>query len=188
MPSACFGKWILYSASSHRSASRPSRLSDSTISRRGLFLMQLTMIENSIEQARLPSSSGGRSVGKYGCVLRNTSSTTFGSTAVMCATKWESPLVVPSFLVPVKARKTVQVSKIQGQHRHSSGTSPRCDTSVRRFCQKMITLCLCAVRSNSCQATLKMTSHHKSLHHKVRKRHRREDTTSGKQHQHAPSK
>ena len=79
-----------YSASSFRSASRPSRLGVSMIKRNGLFLMKPTMTAYSMRYF-FPSSSGGRSLSKYGVVLLATSSATSpkrGSTAGRCAASW----------------------------------------------------------------------------------------------------
>ena len=93
-----------YSASSFRSASRPSRLGVSMIKRNGLFLMQPTITAYSTRHAFFPSSSGGRSLSKYGDLLLATSSATSpkrGSTAVRYATSWnrhssQLPYCVPS--------------------------------------------------------------------------------------------
>ena len=78
-----------YSASSFGSARRPSQLGVSMIKRNGLYLMQLTMTAYSTRYAFFLSSSGGRSLSKYGVVLLATSSATSpkrGSTAVRYAT------------------------------------------------------------------------------------------------------
>ena len=116
-----------YSASSFRSASRPSRLGVSMIKRNGLFLMQPTITAYSIGYAFFPPSPGGRSLSKYGVVLlvSNVSEAWVNSCEVR--DELESPLVVTPLLCSIEARRFSLVS------RNQSHRGPRSDTSANRI-------------------------------------------------------
>ena len=97
-----------YSASSFRSASRPSGLGVSMIKRNGLFLMQTTMTAYNMRYAFFPSSSSGEVAQQvWRCssrhIVSHVSEAQVNSREVR--DKLESPLVVIPFLCTTEARR-----------------------------------------------------------------------------------
>ena len=102
-----------YSASSFCSGSRPSRLGVSMIKRNGLFLMQPIMTACSMRYAFFPSSSGGRSLSKYGVVLLATSSATFRSVGQQLRGTRRAGIATRRKSIPVFHRSTTVFPSVE---------------------------------------------------------------------------